>query len=289
MFCTSLFKKELGIQPVAYTYDWGFVTDLARRNISRMCGELNVEHILVAADIKWKRENVRKNLLAWLNKPDLGMIPLLMAGDKHFFYYATQIKKQLGLDLTIFSMNRLEKTGFKSGFAGVNETKDFEKTHGLAAKNLAILCGYYALNFLKNPKYINRSIFDTITGFTAFYLAEKDYEQLFDFIPWDEKVIQNTLIQNYDWERAPDSVSTWRIGDGTAPFYNYVYLKGKGFTEHDTFRSNQIREGQIDRDTALKLVMAENAPRPEAFKWYCDAVNVDATCATDAINRISYF
>ena len=138
-FALHYIKKELGIQPVAYTYDWGFVTDLARRNISRMCGELNVEHILVAADIKWKRDNVRKNLLAWLAKPQLGMIPLLMAGDKHFFYYASKIKKQQELDLIMFSMNRLEKTGFKTGFAGVNETNDFEKTYGLAAKNLSSL------------------------------------------------------------------------------------------------------------------------------------------------------
>ena len=88
-------KHELGLNPVAYTYDWGFVTDLARRNISRICGELNVEHVLVAADIKKKRENVRKNVTAWLAKPTLSMIPPFMAGDKAFFYYASIIRKQM--------------------------------------------------------------------------------------------------------------------------------------------------------------------------------------------------
>ena len=28
-----------------YTYDWGMVTDLGRRNISRMCADLGVENI----------------------------------------------------------------------------------------------------------------------------------------------------------------------------------------------------------------------------------------------------
>lgn len=288
-FALHYIKRELEAQPVAYTYDWGFVTDLARRNISRMCGELNVEHILVAADIKWKRDNVRKNFLAWIAKPELGMIPLLMAGDKHFFYYASKVKKQQELDLIMFSMNRLEKTGFKAGFAGVNETKDFEKTYGLSAKNISTLGLYYGMNFLKNPKYINTTVLDTLTGFMSFYLAKKDYEQLFDFIPWDEQLIQKTLVDQYDWESAPDTKSTWRIGDGTAPFYNYAYLKARGFTEHDTFRSNQIREGQIDRKSAFKLVTAENIPRPEAFKWYCDTINVDAVTAINAINQISMF
>ena len=34
--------RDFGIKPVAYTYDWGMVTDLARRNISRMCGALGI-------------------------------------------------------------------------------------------------------------------------------------------------------------------------------------------------------------------------------------------------------
>ena len=42
------YVNELGMNPVAFTYDWGMVTDLARRNISRMCGKLGVEHIIVA-------------------------------------------------------------------------------------------------------------------------------------------------------------------------------------------------------------------------------------------------
>ena len=56
---------------VTYTYDWGMVTDLARRNIARICGQLGVENIIVAADIHWKRTNIRKNLKAWLNNCSL--------------------------------------------------------------------------------------------------------------------------------------------------------------------------------------------------------------------------
>ena len=47
-----LVVNELKMKPVAYTYDWGMVTDTARRNISRMCAELGVENIIVADDIE---------------------------------------------------------------------------------------------------------------------------------------------------------------------------------------------------------------------------------------------
>ena len=93
-FALHLVKKVLGLNPIAFTYDWGMVTDLARRNIARLCGSLGVEHIIVSADIKWKRDNIKKNILAWLKKPHLGMVPLFMAGDKYFYYHASQVKKQ---------------------------------------------------------------------------------------------------------------------------------------------------------------------------------------------------
>ncbi len=277
-------KKELGLNPVAYTYDWGFVTDLARRNISRMCGELNIEHVLVAADIKQKRENVRKNVAAWLVKPTLSMIPLFMAGDKQFFYYASKVKKQMGLGPILFSMNWLEKTGFKTGFAGVNDTCAHEKTYGLTPLNQLKLISHYAYNVLSNPNYINRSLHDTLFGYFSFYLKAKDYYSIFDFLTWDQCEIERCIIGGYNWETSPDTKSTWRIGDGTAPFYNYIYLTIAGFTENDTFRSNQIREGMIDRATALLAIEEENRPRAESFKWYCDTIGLDAIAALKAIN-----
>ncbi len=75
-------KNVLKMNPVAFTYDWGLVTDLARRNQARVCGKLGVEHIIRSADITAKRRYVRKNIEAWLKKPELGMVTLLMAGDR---------------------------------------------------------------------------------------------------------------------------------------------------------------------------------------------------------------
>ena len=82
------------MNPIAYTYDWGMITDLARRNVARLCGKLGIENILVSADIRVKRRNIRLNLESWLKKPKLGMIPVLMAGDKHWYYDAKEVEKQ---------------------------------------------------------------------------------------------------------------------------------------------------------------------------------------------------
>ena len=106
---------------------------------------------------------------------------------------------------------------------------------------------------IKNPYYINSSLIDTFLLENILEVSKKksDYFHLYDYWKWDENLINETLINQYDWELAPDTSTTWRIGDGTAAFYNYIYYKLAGFTEHDTFRSNQIREGDITREDAL--------------------------------------
>ena len=95
------------------------------------------------------------------------------------------------------------------------------------------------------------------------------------------------MLAQYNWETAIDTKSTWRIGDGTSAFYNYVYHRTAGFSEHDTFRSNQIREGQLSRSEALRAAESENAPRYPNIKWYLDAVGVDFDDCIDRINNMT--
>ena len=278
--------ENLGLKPIAYTYDWGLVTDLARRNISRICGALNVEHILVSADIAKKREFVRKNVSAWLRRPHLGTVPLFMAGDKQFFYYAEKLRDQMHLDAVLYSMNPLERTDFKVGFTGIDEGYTKSRHYDPKWPNKLRLALFYGREFLRNPTYINRSLFDTLSAFISYYALPKQYEQLFDYIPWIEADVEKTLIDQYDWELAPDTKSTWRIGDGTAAFYNYIYLKVAGFTENDTFRSNQIREGLVSRDWALSKIEEENQVRIESLAWYFDMIGLDALDAIKRVNAI---
>jgi hypothetical protein len=281
-----LVVKELKMRPVTYTYDWGMVTDLGRRNVSRMCANLGVENIIVAADISSKRKNIAMNLKAWLKAPHLGMISILTAGDKHFFKYAETIKKQTRISLNLWGVNPLEVTHFKAGFLGVPPYFEEEKvySHGFM-KQLR----YQKLRLkamMQSPGYFNSSLWDTLSGeYHRSFASKNDYYHIFDYWRWDEKIIDDTL-QDYEWELAPDTTTTWRIGDGTAAFYNYIYYTVAGFTEHDTFRSNQIREGDLTREEALQMTLEENRPRYPNIKWYLDALNMDFKEVISVINAM---
>lgn len=281
-----LIQKELGMNSIAYTYDWGMVTDLGRRNISRMCAALGVENIIVAANIEKKREWIRLNLEAWLERPHLGMVSILTAGDKHFFKYVEQVKKQTSVGLNIWGINPLEVTHFKAGFLGIPPSFEETKVYANGLFNQLRYQNKRFAQYLKNPKYFNSSVYDTLSGEYWRSVAKKeDYFHMFDYYTWNEEEIDEVL-EEYNWEKAIDTSTSWRIGDGTAAFYNYIYYTVAGFTEHDTFRSNQIREGEITRDKALELIYQENEPRYPNIKWYLDAVDVDYKKAINIINDI---
>ncbi len=283
-FALHFVVRELGLKPIAFSYDWGMLTDLARRNQARMCGKLSVEHVLVSADIRKKRENIRKNVLAWLKRPSLGTVPLFMAGDKQYFYYANLLMKQNELDLSILGENLLETTNFKSGFCGIKPNFGDRHTYSLRFADKIKLASFYGIQYLLNPAYLNSSLFDTLDAYRSYYVIKHNNLNIYDYIKWDEKTIESTLIDNYDWETDSGTKTTWRIGDGTAAFYNYIYYMIAGFTENDTFRSNQIREGDLERAKALELSGIENKPRWDSIQWYCRTIGIDFDNTIQIIN-----
>ena len=83
-----------------------------------------------------------------------------------------------------------------------------------------------------------------------------------------------------------ESTTTWRLGDGTTPFYNYLYFLKQGFTENDFLRSWQINEGLISREEALNKTLNDNQPNFVGIEDYLNLVGLDYKETIDTINNI---
>ena len=171
------------MNPLAVSYDWGLLTDLGRINQSIMTSKLGVEHIWFSADIKEKRNNVHKNLVAWLKRPEFGMIPILMAGDKMWLEVANLVGKQNNLSDIFFFENKLERTYFKQGFAGLKPRFGSKNVNGLETVDALKLINYYALNFIKNPSYLNSSLVDSVKGLKSYIFRKNNYIYPYDYLP----------------------------------------------------------------------------------------------------------
>ena len=278
-------KTVLQMNPVAFTYDWGMVTDLARRNQARVCGKLGVEHIIRSADITAKRRYVRKNIEAWLKRPELGMVTLFMAGDKEFYSHARQLRKETGIKLVIFCTgNMIEDAPYKTGLMGVPQDDHGNTLTKMSFRNKVGMLGYFAKNYIKNPAYINESLIDTANAFWQTFVVNDDFLYLFHYLHWDEETIVSTIRREYNWEVASDTTTTWRIGDGTAAFYNYIYQQMAGFTEDECMLANMVRENQITRDEALRRAAEYSKPRWPSIREYAQLIGFSAEEALQIIN-----
>jgi len=180
--------------------------------------------------------------------------------------------------------NELEKEEFKTGHCGVREADPGGVIHDLAIKNKLKLLKYYGSEYLKNPSYINESFFQTAFGYFTTYWQPHDYIYLWHYLDWDEKTIEKTLTKEYNWEMSTETTTSWRIGDGTPPFYNYIYCQVQGFTENDSLRARQVREGIISRAEALDLVYSENQPQYGALAWYFDTIELDGDAVLSVVD-----
>jgi glucosamine--fructose-6-phosphate aminotransferase (isomerizing) len=278
-------KRVLGMNPIAFTYDWGMVTDLARRNCARVCGKLGVEHIIRSADITAKRRYVRKNIEAWLKRPELGMVTLFMAGDKEFYSHARQLREETGIKLVIFCTgNLIEEARYKTGLMGVPQDDDDMVLTNMSMRNKVGMLWYFAKNYLKNPAYINESLLDTANAFYQTFVVKDDFLYLYHYLPWFEDEIVGTIRREYDWEIANDTTTTWRIGDGTAAFYNYIYGTMAGFTEDEAMLSNMVREGHLTRDEAMRRGREYSKPRWASIREYAQLIGFSAEEALQIIN-----
>jgi len=270
-----LLKKKFKMNPVAYTYDWGLTTDISRINQSKICGKLGIEHIIRSANISKKRSYVRENIMAWLKKPHLGMLPIVQAGDKSFIDYGRILSKELNLKLVVhFTGYQLEQREFFLGFAGVNQLlKNNQRMVSYSAFNKLKMFSFYSSQFILNPNYINSALFDNFNGFLASFVRKENFMHFYNYIDWNEEEIKKVLKEEYDWESDISyGKNQWRMGDGQTAFNNFIYYTVAGFSEYDNFRSNQVREGLISRDEATRLAEEDNKFKYNTLKNFSEII-----------------
>jgi hypothetical protein len=215
------------------------------------------------------------------------MVPLFMAGDKFFYHYCREMRRETGIPLVIFCAgNPLERTDFKGGFAGIRESQHGQRLFAMSLSNKVGLFAYYASQYLLNPRYFNESFADTMKSFFTTFIEKEDFVYLYHYTEWNEDVIVRTLEQEYGWEKAEGRSTTWRIGDGYTAFINYIYYTVAGFSEYDTFRSNQVRQGLLTRDEALRLSTEDNRQNIDELTDFARHTGFNLEEALTRINSI---
>jgi hypothetical protein len=76
---------------------------------------------------------------------------------------------------------------------------------------------------------------------------------VFDYIPWDQRVIEKTLREETGWEKPPKTL-TWRYDCILEPLLDFTYKKEFGISSAGLYLCGLIRSELIRRDEALKML-----------------------------------
>lgn len=269
---------------LAITVDSGAMTQEGYRNIEKTTKALGVEHVWLKDEghIKKAQENTKIKFNAWLKKPSINtIVPVLNAADKQMnlrmFRYAHEHKIPLVMGGNNIGNCTFEQEHFKTGFMGV-----FPNERGFySAMDKMRLSFLFGFEFLRNRHNYHWSVFsEYLTGALVYFFENiqkpDDIHTLgfYDYVYWNEKEVVTTIQEDLGWSGASDTTATWRVDDLAYPLIDYMYLRLVGFNEFDEHYSKLIREGQVNREQALKRSKSDGAPRIATITRICGELGV---------------
>jgi glutamine---fructose-6-phosphate transaminase (isomerizing) len=257
---------------VAMTYDWPMVTESARLNASRMCAQLGIEHVIRAPQTTVQLAFRRRVVRAIGRKPDPRLVTLLMAPDKYFFAEAEAVRREYNASAIVFGAGIAhEYTGFKAALAG-GVQNDPTTMMGMtrASKYRFTLQSGFAV--AKNPWAWMIGPRIPLDAMRHTYFSRPHIVYYYQHRVWDGDEI-NRVLADFGWSSGrADREMAWRSGDGTADFYNYLYLYMLGYNERTVELSQSVRDGVKDRDDAIKEDLAQPHQLLAKIDWYAAKV-----------------
>lgn len=263
--------KVLGLKVVAFTVDHAFLPRETVENIQTTVRLLGVEHEFYRHDSSVKAAGPM--LRAWLRRPDPAMVSSVCLGCRMQILHTFRASAEKYRAACIIG----------AGEPGNDEyfgARFFTRRSGQLSGKLGMMLGY-GRKLAENPWYVlNTTIPRMLTREYLEMFGPRFIKgshkgkilMLFHYIPWDERQIMDTIVNELGWKRYKISESAWRSDCKLAVLKNQMYLEVLGFTKNDILVSAMVREGTLTREEAIRRLERENQKRPEIISELCTEI-----------------
>lgn len=249
--------KKYKLNVLTFTFDNGFMSDLAKKNIESSVKNCGVDHIWVKHDFKLINELYRTTLIysgeicgicgigierSMLKISEAWKIPLILLGH-------SPSENNSFTSENIYDQSRLKAILHKNP----NITKD--------KVNRFLI--YPKLNFISSYLFTKLGRFSTKVNILY-------YENLLS-----DKEIGDIIKHKMNWQDSTHSEYTRHFDCLAEPFTNYIREKRFGYSRRLPQLSNMIRNNEISREEALKIYNDDNKiDVPENYELIKTALNL---------------
>ncbi len=262
-YVAYLAKKKFGLRVLAVSYDFPFMVDLARENAKEVCKSLGIELLVIKSRNNLEYNLIRNHLISLASTGTTW-------GQCMFCHY--------GIEAILYETARSRGIPFILSGVTDNETWwDPGSRLGILAKRLKNLNFPEQIRFglYQSKAYINlvdqRRQFP-IQGNSSLNVYKRastppdgpETIAVYDYIAWDQDIIEKTLQVETGWQKPPKSLS-WRYDCILEPLLDYTFKKDLGISSAGLYICGLIRSGGISREEGTRLLEeCENQARLDA-------------------------
>lgn len=270
-YALYLCSKFYGLRTLAVTFDNGFLTEPAKKNIENALSNCNADHIYYTLNRARTQELFRIFILRtgdFCNACMRGInfsieimvknfnIPLVIKGSGRRVQYVSQIKGVTSLNTPAYFTNVIKDTESEKEFKYLSRGKNNQEFHKIAGG----LCDILGISRAFLMKYVPQ------------------YVGLYDYIYKPFPEIVEIISKEMGWRDYAGSTEHLDCELHDVPFYKDT-LRIEGITKHTFHRSGLIRQGLLTRNEALmeeekELQLNFKNPPVELMKLL-DKIHVD--------------
>jgi hypothetical protein len=251
-YVAYLAGKKFGLRVLAVSYDFPFMVDLARENTKSVCERLGIDLLVVRS-----RNNIEYNF-------ERNHLMSLAAtgttwGQCTFCHY--------GIEAVLYGTAR--SRGIPFILSGVTNNEVWwnpgNRLSFLAKrlKNLKveeqILFGFFQskayMSLVDQRRQFPMPENNWFNVYKRAHAPSNGPEtvRVFDYIKWDQEVIEKTLQEETGWQK-PSKSLTWRYDCILEPLLDFTYKREFGISSAGLYLCGLIRSWMISREEALCLL-----------------------------------
>lgn len=244
--------KKFGLRALAVSYDFPFMVDLARRNIKAVCESLGIELLIVNSRNNFEYGLMRNHLMSLAaTGTTWGQCMFCHYGIEAVLY---ETAKSRGIPFILSGVTQSEtwwNPGSRLGFL-VQHLKDLPLSEQIQ------------FGFHQSRAYmglVDQRMQFPIPGNNPLNVYARartpadgpETIRVFDYIEWDQDVIEETLQEETGWQKPPKDLS-WRYDCILEPLLDYTFKKEYGISSAGLYICGLIRAGKVSREEAMRLV-----------------------------------
>lgn len=250
-YVAYLAKKQFKLRTLAVCYDFPFLVDLARQNVKKVCDSLELDLEIVKTNNNVEYNLLRNHLISMAGTGTTwGQCIFCHYGiDAVLFNVAKE--KNIPFILSGITSNELWNPGSRTQFL-LNRVKKLPVNEMLSFAYHQSKAYLGTVDQRKQFRIPGNSCYNTYKR-ANLPSSSPEIIEVFDYIHWDQKVIEKTLKHETGWAK-PEKATSWRYDCILEPLLDYTYKKEFGISTVGIYLCGLIRSGQMEREEALSIM-----------------------------------